>query len=124
MDDRMRLLDKIETVDVAASHLVFLWMKEKARRDPTAFCRLTGDNRSRFKNVYGPGEDGSGKNEKIWALEELGIPIFIISSPSGTVYRINYPGGEVAYSSDRKIGSAISAFLEKTIKELSGFGAS
>ena len=122
MEEELELLNKPETIDVVSSHMVLLWMKEKAKRDPAAFCRLVGDNRHRFKKIYGGGES-IGDGEIVWAIEELGIPMFIISSSQGTVYKIHFPGGERAYSADRKTGSAISAFLERTLIDLSGFGA-
>lgn len=122
--EQMSLLGKPETVDVMCNPLVALWVKEKAKRDPLAFCRLAQDNRERFKRLYGAGSRSTGKSGEIaWAVEELGIPLFLTSAPSGSAYRIHYPGGERSFSTDRKMGSAITAFLERLLSELSGFGA-
>lgn len=122
--EQMGLLGKPETVDVMCNPLVALWMKEKAKRDPLAFCRLAQDNRERFKRLYGAGFRSQGKGEEMaWAVEELGIPLFLTSARNGSSYRVHYPGGERSFSTDRKMGSAITAFLERLVSELSGFGA-
>lgn len=117
------LLVKAETVDVISNPLVALWLKEKAKRDPTGFCRLAQDNRARFKRLMGAGHrTGANGDELAWAMEELGIPLFLTSSERGSCYRIHYPGGERAFATDRKMGSAITAFLERLLLDLSGFG--
>lgn len=121
--DQIGLLAKPETVDVLCNPLVALWIKEKAKRDPLAFCRLAQDNRERFKRLLGSGARVPGKKDEMaWAMEELGIPLFITSAPAGSSYRIHYPGGERSFSTDRKMGSAITAFLERLLSDLSGFG--
>lgn len=121
----MDLMRKNDTVDVALNPIVLLWLKEKAKRDPAGFARLVQDNRVRIKRLLG-GHSGSTKEGKsewsVWIMEEAGSFLFVCSSAEGTVYRINYPGGEKAYSTDRKMGSAMTAFLERFIQDLAGFG--
>lgn len=123
---QMNLLAKAETVDVLINPLVALWLKEKAKRDPVAFCRLAQDNRERFKRLLGKsGHVTGGQHHEIaWGVEELGIPLFLTSNELGSVYRIHYPGGEKAFATDRKMGAAITAYLERLLQDLSGFGTS
>ncbi len=120
----MELLDKRETVDISANTLVALWMKEKAKQDPIAFCRLAGENEKRFERLYGKGDSAKTKEGRVlvWILPDFGVAFFLISSKMGSRYKINYPGGEKAFAADRKMGSAITAFLEKLIAELAGYG--
>lgn len=115
---------KGDTVDVYANPLVALWMREKAKREPVAFCRLVEDNRERFERLYGKGEKvkSDGQVSRIWELEELGIPLLLGAGERGSIYKIHYPGGERAFAADRKMGSAVTAFLEKLLLNLSGFG--
>ena len=124
MDDVISLLSRADTVDVSINPLVLLWMKEKAKRDPIAFCRLAENNSKRFKRLYGNGVHAEDVgSEYAWSIEELGIPLFLLSGPSGSIYKIHYPGGDRAFAADRKMGSAITAFLERLLLELSGFGS-
>lgn len=120
----MSLLTRVETVDVLLNPMVALWVKEKAKRDPVAFCRLAQDNRERFKRLLGKGHVTGGRHHEVaWGVEELGIPLFITSNEVGSSYRIHYPGGERAFATDRKMGAAITAFLERLLVDLSGFGS-
>lgn len=123
-EDPMELLERRDTVDVAANSLVALWLKEKAKQDPIAFSRLAGKNERRFERMHGKGEKAKTKEGtmRVWPLTDFGVPFFLISSESGSRYKIHYPGGERAFAADRKMGSAITAFLEKMTLELSGYG--
>ena len=123
-DDPIDLLDKGETLDISANTLVALWLKEKAKQDPIAFCRLAGENEKRFERIYGEPDKAKTKEGRVrvWVLPDFGVPFFLISSEKGSRYKINYPGGEKAFSIDRKMGSAITAFLERLIADLAGYG--
>ena len=119
----LSMIGRSDTIDVSLNPLVLLWMKEKCKRDPIAFCRLIENNKKRFKRLFGTGVNAEEYGYDLaWGIEELGIPIYILSSPKGTIYKIHYPGGDRAFAADRKIGSAITAFLEKLLLDLSGFG--
>ena len=124
MDNVLLLLGRSDTVDVAINPLVLLWMKEKAKRDPIAFCRLVENNSKRFKRIYGVGVNAEEVGAELaWSIEELGIPLFLLTSQQGSQYKIHYPGGDRAFAADRKMGSAITSFLERLVLELSGFGS-
>lgn len=114
-----------DTIDVFQNPLVGLWMREKAKRDPVAFCRLAQDNTARLTRLMGKGERVAwGQHAFLaWKLEELGAPLLILTGARGTVFLLNYPGGERAFAADRKMGSAITALLERLLLGLSGFGS-
>jgi len=121
----VEVLSRSDTVDVFSNPLVALWMREKAKRDPVAFCRLVQDNSERYVRLLGKPEKVRWGQEMyaIWEVEELGVPFLILSGECGSVFLLNYPGGERAFANDRKMGSAITALLERMLLDLSGFGA-
>jgi hypothetical protein len=118
------ILGRPDTIDVFGNPLVGLWMREKAKRDPVAFCRLVQDNTERGARLMGKGERVRwGQNTfTAWELDELGVPFLFLSGVKGSVFLVNYPGGERAFAADRKMGSAITAMLERLLLSLSGFG--
>lgn len=120
----LALLGKNETIDVVESPLVAIWLREKAKRDPIAFCRLADDNTERFQRILGkPEKSRNGQGTTwVWGVEEQGVPLLVLSSARGSQYMIHYPGGLRAFGADRKMGSAITKFLERLILDLSGFG--
>ena len=119
------LVARADTIDVFQNPLVGLWMREKAKRDPVAFCRMAQENEARLARILGKGErvSWSQKSFTAWKMEELGAPLLILTGARGTVFLLNYPGGERAFAADRKMGSAITALLERLLLSLSGFGA-
>lgn len=117
----MDYYDREETVDVASNATVALWLKEKAKRDPAAFARLVQDNRRRMERLFGR-QAGKRSEGLVWTAEEGGSQMFICSSKDGTVVKIHYPGGERAYAADRKMGSAMTAFMERLMLDLAGQG--
>lgn len=118
------IVSRPDTIDIYANPLVALWMREKAKRDPVAFCRLVQDNTARITRARGSGETVRWGRHTFtaWEVEELGVPFLVMSGSRGSVFVVNYPGGERAFASDRKVGSAITAMLERLILSLSGFG--
>lgn len=116
------LLTKKDTVEIIDSPLVKIWLKEKAKRDSVAFCRLVGDNSVRFKRILGKSEtrELSFGKEFVWLWEEQGVVFLITSSIKGTRFFINYTGGQRAFIADRRMGSAATGFLERLILALSG----
>ena len=126
MNHLNEIISRVDTLDVFSNPLVALWMREKAKRDPVAFCRLIQDNSERLSRLMNKSvkvkwgqQDYNG-----WQVEELGVPFFILTGQRGSVYLVNYPGGERAFSTDRKMGSAITALLERMLLGLSGYGTS
>lgn len=118
------VLGRSDTIDVYASPLVGLWMREKAKRDPVAFCRLVQDNSERARRLLGAGARvhwGQGAF-MAWQLADLGVPFVFLSGVKGSVFLVSYPGGERAFAADRKMGSAITAVLERLLTTFSGFG--
>jgi hypothetical protein len=124
-DSIANLLARSDTIDVFQNPLVGLWMREKAKRDPVAFCRLAQANGDRLARLLGKAERVSWSQKHFvgWKIEELGAPFLILTGARGTVFLVNYPGGERAFAADRKMGSAITALLERLLLNLSGFGA-
>lgn len=116
------LLNKKDTVEIIDSPLVKIWLKEKAKRDSVAFCRLVGDNSVRLKKILGNSESRvlSFGKEFVWLWEEQGVVFLITSSIRGTRFFINYTGGQKAFIADRRMGSAVTGFLERLILALSG----
>ena len=123
-EDILDFIGRSDTIDIYGNPLVSLWMREKAKRDPVAFCRLVQNNVERGARIFGKGERVRwGQHQFIaWQLEELGVPFLFLSGSKGTVFLINYPGGDRAFAADRKMGSAITAMLERLLLTLSGFG--
>lgn len=113
-----------DTIDIFCNPLVALWMREKAKRDPVAFCRLVQDNAVRISRLRGKGNTVRwGQHQFMaWEIEELGVPFLVLTGVKGSVFLVNYPGGERAFAADRKMGSAITAMLERLLLSLSGFG--
>ena len=125
MDELNEILSRSDTIDIYFNPLVALWMREKAKRDPVAFCRLIQDNAIRFERIMGAGVKVRwARGEGLaWEIEELGVPLVVVTSDRGTIFLLNYPGGERAFASDRKMGSALTALLERMLLSLSGFGS-
>ena len=125
MEDIIEILARVDTVDVFQNPLVSLWMREKAKRDPVAFCRLAQDNSERLTRMMDKGDRvrWGRLNCFAWEIQDLGVPFLILTGSHGTIYLVNYPGGERAFAADRKMGSAITALLEKLLLSLSGFGS-
>lgn len=125
-DEITDIVARPDTIDIYSNPLIALWMREKAKRDPVAFCRLAQDNTERLARMRGKGEGVRWGDAPFlaWEIEELGVPFVALSGSRGTVFLINYPGGERAFAADRKMGSAITAMLERLLLALSGFGSS
>lgn len=125
-DEVTDVLARADTIDIYSNPLIALWMREKAKRDPVAFCRLVQDNTDRLSRMRGKGEKTRWGDEPFsaWSIEELGVPFVALSGPRGTVFLVNYPGGERAFAADRKMGSAITGMLERLLLSLSGFSSS
>lgn len=124
-DEIVEVLSRSDTVDVFSNPLVALWMREKAKRDPVAFCRLVQDNAERYSRLLGKPEKMRWGQEmySIWEVEDLGALFLILAGERGSVFLLSYPGGERAFANDRKMGSAITALLERMLIDLSGFGS-
>lgn len=125
-DEITDVLARADTIDIYSNPLIALWMREKAKRDPVAFCRLVQDNTDRLSRLRGKGEKARWGDEPFiaWLIDELGVPFVALSGRRGTVFLVNYPGGERAFAADRKMGSAITAMLERLLLSLSGFYSS
>lgn len=123
-DEIDEVLARPDTIDIYGNPLVGLWMREKAKRDPVAFCRLVQDNNERAGRLLGKGTRVHWRQSDFtaWELEELGVPFIFLSGVKGSVFLVNYPGGERAFAADRKLGSAITAMLERLLVTFSGFG--
>lgn len=123
-DEISDVVARADTIDIYSNPLVALWMREKAKRDPVAFCRLVQDNTVRITRLRGKGEVVRWGPHRFvaWEVEELGIPFLVLTGAKGSVFLVNYPGGERAFAADRKMGSAITAMLERLLMALAGFG--
>lgn len=120
--EALEMLSKKDTVEVIESPLVKMWLKEKAKRDPIAFCRLVQDNTERLSRIWGKAQTRkiSSGLESFWLWEEQGVVFLISSSSRGTRIYLNYTGGARAFMADRRMGSAVTSFLERLVLTLSG----
>lgn len=104
-----------QEIDIIEHPFVVLWLKDLTKNDPLCFATLIEGNISRFKKQFG---QPTGKTQRylFWKKDYLGITIFIYSDNYNTFYKIHYLGAKEIFVQDKKIGSYITGFLDKIIK--------
>lgn len=120
MEKKDDIINNTEAVDIIENNIVARWLKETAKNNPLLFSRLIGDNTRRYKKYFGEPKFEKGKDnywQSGWIINDLGIPLVILTGTNGTIYKIYYPGGKKAYVNDRKLSAAITQFLLKIVNE-------
>lgn len=103
--------------DIIDNPLVLMWFKDYAKSDPLCVSFLTKGNYKLFKSMWGT-PDGKTQNHEYWKKEHLGITIYVYSNNFSTFYKVQYLGEKNMFVQDKKIGSYITGFLMKLIKEI------
>jgi hypothetical protein len=103
--------------DIFDHPLVFMWFKDYAKNEPLGFCFLTQGNSDYFKKTWG---DSAGKtqNFQFWKKNHLGITIYVYSDNETTYYKVQYLGGKDMFMQDKKMGTYLTGFLSKLVKEV------
>lgn len=103
--------------DIINHPLVVLWIKEYIKNDPLAIPFITQGNEGLFKKMWG-NPVGQVQNFSYWKKDYLGITIFVYTDKKTTFYKIQYLGNLDSFVKDKKIGSYLTGFLSKLIKEI------
>lgn len=103
--------------DIIEHPLVLMWLKEYAKTDPLGLTFLTQGNSEFFMKIWG---EPAGKTQKYnyWKKDYLGITIYIYSDKEVTYYKVQYLGEKEMFTQDKKMGSYLTGFLAKLIKEI------
>ncbi len=102
--------------DIIDHPMVFSLLQELASKEPLALCFLTQGNKDNFYSKWGKAI-GQKQSFEYWAKDYLGITLFVYSNSESSYYKVRYLGDREMFVNDKKMGSYLTGFLSKTIKE-------
>jgi len=103
--------------DFIDNPVVLLWFKNFAKSEPLGFTFLTQGNQKLFSRFWGT-SNGVTQKFNYWKRDYLGITIYVYSDNDATFYKVQYLGDKTMFQQDKKMGTYLTGFLEKTIKEI------
>lgn len=108
-------------IDIADHPIVWRWIKEMARKDPTSFSMLTRDNTDSFDIIFGPAKYRSNGEKgwcRGWSFVQYGMAWLVTTGPQGTVYRIKTVGDGEEYLKDPKVSTGAIQFFQSLQQQL------
>lgn len=103
--------------DLMDHPMVFSWFKDFIKNEPLGYIYITEGKDDLFIKKWGK-PDGELKDTKYWKKDYLGITIYVYSNQKVTYYKVQYLGDKEKYQLDKKMGSYLTGFLNKLIKEI------
>lgn len=106
--------------DAALHPQVVRWLRQLAERQPAVFLRLTQENRSRLRAIFGAPTQvvKEARREWVWKVERGSVVAWFLSGDMGTSLHMYYPGTQEAFINDKEIGLQANNLLNELSQSL------